>query len=505
MPEKYWPETVILWGAGATRYLGIYTTKELSKIILNIVLGDFSFLENKNDVLSNSFKELVNLRLGDNGDISRIYDFEALSIIIKVNPKFNLNELFTMMDQLLENDQGFNAFVNGENRFLRVERIKAAKRCLVFLIEELERLAVQNRPGFFDEYRIKPYYDFSTVLSKLMTDEAQEFYKRGYKTDTRKFYMYSYAVVSFNWDPVLSWNIYNSSIVENRRRIDLGGGHVLEQSMDYGIQIASRSNDETGIYYTTDESTCRQINKSNNSSRLLRTGKILFPHGMFGCRVCPECGKSIADFSQNTNRLSTKCFGPSISSLLQSGWQYNTLKEKKYKNGAIECPYCGQITYPYDMPIIMQTSLRNKNMFPLYEIRSELGLLLKNARHIIFAGYSLPEDDMMVKTFFMSSIAGTNREKLSCTIINHDPKYKNMEGWIEGSNIMDYINENKYSSASRSIRSICDIFNINNTRLSLNGIPDVFIEKKKISTNKVIDLLYPQNCFGEGFPIIRKA
>ena len=36
MENRYWPETVILWGAGATKALGLYATKELVEIVSKI-------------------------------------------------------------------------------------------------------------------------------------------------------------------------------------------------------------------------------------------------------------------------------------------------------------------------------------------------------------------------------------------------------------------------------------------------------------------------------------
>lgn len=43
MSEKYWPETVILWGAGATKSLGLHATKELMQLISKLVEAIFLF------------------------------------------------------------------------------------------------------------------------------------------------------------------------------------------------------------------------------------------------------------------------------------------------------------------------------------------------------------------------------------------------------------------------------------------------------------------------------
>ncbi|MCT8978052.1 hypothetical protein N4T77_15790 [Clostridium sp. CX1] len=505
MPEKYWPETVILWGAGATKSLGLYATKELIQLVIKINNNDFSFLENKDEKLKKAFKKLVTEDLIKDPRLSKIYDLKALETILKTNTKLNMHELFTMLDQLIDNDMGFNAFCNGKTEFLRVDRIKAAKRCLILLIEELERISVQKSPGYMDELSVSSYYEFSKVLTELMREEALFFEKRGYKRDARRFYLYSYAIISFNWDPILLWNIFNAHKEENDNPVHLRDGLKLRLFDDFGSKITSTEMDssESEIWYTADESQCKRVNDYKYPSRIVRIGKILFPHGVFGSRICPECGKYITTFGSRWDRLSTEVFGPSVCEELQINWKYKTKKEAKYKRGAIECPYCGQVTYPYDMPLIMQTLAKKRSIPPLEEIKTEMGLLMKNAKHIIFAGYSLPLDDIMVKTFFMSSISGNDRSKLKCTVVNFDENYRGNEDWLRGEELNRYVKESGNSQVVECIENVCDIFNIQNVRVSLKGVPDVFMEHGRCKKEKVIDLLYPKEYFKEGFPLIR--
>ncbi|MFL0196687.1 hypothetical protein ACJDU8_14125 [Clostridium sp. WILCCON 0269] len=504
MPEKYWPETVILWGAGATKDLGLHATKELIKLVLNISNNDFSFLNNKDKKLADAFKKLVTEDLIKDPWLSSVYDLKALEAIISTNNKFNMHDLFTMLDQLIENNMGFNVFHNGKRQFLRVERVKAAKRCLILLIEELERLSVQKIPGYVDGKKMEPYHQFAKILTELMVEESKAFEGRGYKRDTRKFYLYSYAIISFNWDPVILWNIFNVHKEQNRSPICLQDGLKLQLYDDFGTRIASSQldGDESEIWYTSDESQCKSINDYNYPSRIARIGKILFPHGMFGSRICPECGKSIITFEEKWDRLSTEIFGPSILQDLQKNWKYKTYKENKYKKGAIECPYCGQITYPYDMTLIIQSLSKQRNVAALEELKTEMGLLMKNAKHIIFAGYSLPLDDIMVKTFFMSSISGNDKNKLKCTVINYDEKYKG-EDWLIGEDIYKYMRKSKNNSVVGCIENVFDIFLEKNIRVCLKGMPNVLMKNGKVSRKKVIELLYPKEYFEEGFPIKR--
>ncbi|CAB1250490.1 hypothetical protein ACFHWD_02485 [Clostridium sp. MT-14] len=504
MPEKYWPETVILWGAGATKSLGLHATNELMRLVLKISKKDFSFLNGKDEKLSNAFKKLIVEDLIKDTKISKIYDLKALEAIISTNDKLNMHELFTMLDQLIDNNMGFNAFLHGKTQFLRAERVQAAKRCLILIIEELERFSIQNTPGYTDREKMEPYYQFAKILTELMIEEAQEFENRGYRRDTRRFYLYSYAIISFNWDPIILWNLFNAHKEKNQNPVKLKDGLKLQLYDDFGTQISSAQLDgnESGIWYVTDEPQCKGINDYNYPSRIIRIGKILFPHGMFGSRICPECGKSIISFAKKWNRLSTEIFGPSILKPLQKNWRYTTQKEKIYKRGAIECPYCGQITYPYDMTLIIQSLSKKRSVPTLEELKTEMGLLMKNAKHIVFAGYSLPLDDIMVKTFFMSSISGNDKNKLKCTVINYDEEYRE-SGWLSGNNILEYVKKSKNNSAAECIENICDIFPLENIRVNLSGIPDVFMEDGKCSKKKVMDLLYPEEYFKEGFPIYR--
>jgi predicted RNA-binding Zn-ribbon protein involved in translation (DUF1610 family) len=462
-------------------------------------------LNGKNEELADAFKKLIMEDLSKDHKISKIYDLKALEIIICTNSKFNMHELFTMLDQLIENNMGFNAFFNGKTEFLRVERIQAAKRCLILIIEELERISIQDTPGHVNREKMEPYYEFSKILTELMEEEARVFENRGYRRNTRRFYLYSYAIISFNWDPVILWNLFNAHKEKNENPIILEDGLKLQLYDDFGTQISYDQLDgsESGIWYVTDEAQCKGINDYNYPSRVMRIGKILFPHGMFGTRICPECGKSIISFARQWNRLSTEVFGPSILEPLQKNWKYATEKEKIYKRGAIECPYCGQITYPYDMTLVIQSLSRKRSVPTLEEMKTEMGLLIKNAKHIIFAGYSLPMDDIMVKTFFMSSISGNDKNKVKCTVVNYDERHRGSE-WIKGEKIVEYIKSSENNPAAQCIENICDMFPLENIRVNLNGIPEVFMENGRCSREKVVDLLYPRECFAKGFPVDRR-
>ncbi|MGE5628945.1 MAG: hypothetical protein ACM3X7_12705 [Solirubrobacterales bacterium] len=505
MNNTCWPETVVLWGAGATKALGLYETRDLVDIVLSISKKDFSFLDDKNETLKESFLKLVTEDLINEPLLSKTYDFKALEAIIKTNPHINMHELFTMIDQLIYENMGFNVFYNGYSEFLRVDRVIGAKRCLILLVEELERVSIQKVPGFMDPEKVKPYFELADMLTELMKEEALYFDEKNFSRESRKFYLYSYAIISFNWDTVLLWNIFNSNKLHNSSPVIFKDGLKLNLSTDFGTQIAlADTNDENyEISYGSDETQCKAVNSRFYPSRVMRIGKFIFPHGMFGSRICPECGKYITTFGGMWDRYGTEIFGPSVFDKLQKNWKYRTKAEVEQKKGAIECPYCCQITYPYDMPLIMQTLAKKKSIPKLEEVKNEMGLLIKNAKHIVFAGYSLPLDDIMVKTFFMTILSGNDKNNLKCSIVNFDSDYNFNKNWMYGDDIKRYLKESTHQGSKACIKNVCDIFKLNNVRVSLKGIPYIFSKDGSCNRELLIELLYPKEYFPKGFPVDR--
>lgn len=220
-----WPETVVLWGAGATKSAGLLTNSDIARALTHILeqpFPDFSLEYSRlfpgisvSDRLKEGFNELLSQLYSDD-KLYRAYDLEALRYIAKSSPKslnidtgykanLKLQELFTLIDQLIDNNLGIETLDDkGEEYFIEQPRISAAKNCLKLLTEELQRVAVQGDT----QARISKaqfYHDFADTLAELMIREAFEYEKMGFKEDTRDFYLFSYAIVSFNWDPLIMY------------------------------------------------------------------------------------------------------------------------------------------------------------------------------------------------------------------------------------------------------------------------------------------------------------
>ena len=181
-------------------------------------------------------------------------------------------------------------------------------------------------------------------LTELIRKRAYE--KMGYKKDTRDFYLFSYAIVSFNWDPLIIWALFNAHKTRNDNPPCLRQGLPLRLFLDLGTTIATRKVDKNNniILYSANETQAIKINDSEYPSRIMRMGKLLYPHGIFGSRQCPQCGKLVISFGHVWDRYSALVFGPSLITELQQGWHYNEGEEND--PGVIKCPFCDQKAIP---------------------------------------------------------------------------------------------------------------------------------------------------------------
>ena len=118
-----------------------------------------------------------------------------------------------------------------------------------------------------------------------------------------------------------------------------------------------------------------------------------------------------------------------------------------------------------------------------------MGLLIKHAKHIIFAGYSMPRDDISEKVFIASSLSGEKIEEKKCTIIEYDPHYSTGQDWLMGTDILDYLRSRKELKPAKAINSILSIFDLNQTKLTLKGIPRIFNSYSSIE-QAIIDIFY---------------
>lgn len=506
--------------------------KHVRKVV-NKYCGEFSIPEQKRIEVGHYFDNL-----------HHVYDWNGVRSVARYiarkweekkakRGELIYRDLLTTIDQLVALDMAmpteelFYRKGDAPDRIYLIDkhRLLGVQRCIAHLTSTIQRMVVQVTPAKLSKKKLTPYWKFAEVLADLMHDESQAFYNRGYKTDERQFYYYTYSFISFNWDPIMAWLIFHAhkKINDTKPRI---GSSVLRLFNDSGDGIGIRKisdkedrGDENLLAFMMNESTCKRINdpkyQGGKNDRLVRVGKMLFPHAGLGWRICARCGKLFTDFGPNLDDLcSTVAFGPDLLPDINRAWRHRTKIEAEYQEhgecGVIQCIFCGSVTRPYDSPLILQSGIKAERHYVMEGIFRELGLVVGNARHIIFAGYSLPKDDYIYRCFLQSSWAGQPAEQRKgnrfCTLISHDPAYAKRNGfkpWLYEKDILAYLGHKTAKTESKTtIRNLLELFDIKDIRVSLLGFPNIVTDhRSKNLREATIDLLYPRHCFAEGFPI----
>lgn len=531
-----WPDVVIFWGAGATSYLGFPTTKEQGEIIRKLASNERLSNNDISDIFFNIKEPLMNLliALGHNsnstlGEINeeelncflkflkkgnkfkelrkegirdrliwlrRYYDWDALKNIINICPEENfLQNLFNIID--LNLSKGTGMYVPDKRRgnvFLNIDRLKGSRNCLIFLIQLMisstyERIVREKRQ------ELEPYIKFAEALARLMVEEAKE---KSLRTELNKrdFYLFSYAIISMNFDPILFWLLLNAHKKVNDRESTRLFSCPLKLFLDVGNVIANysirKNPKEDDFQFSFHESVAQRINdKKYKLNRIVRVGKFYFPHGSSIIRECPNCGKYFMLLGEEWSYYSNTLFPVNIIPYLR---RIPPISEKekdeiehKYKTDSITCPYCGSLTETSNSVMVMQTLFKQNLPLFVEEVQKEIKVCLENAKHIVLLGYSFPIDDVVWETTLLSK--KSSKKDTYCSVV---VGFKGEKRWLEGKELENFvkIHKGKEEYGTPTIEKMMRIFGKNNVRAYTGGIPNVW--SKGDTYGNVINLLYPK-------------
>lgn len=538
-----WPETVIFWGAGATASLGFPSTADIGKIVHELSdskdhqnthfdlikreLGIFlTALNSKNfaEITETQIQKVSELYCRKIDGLKKIlewrehYDWYALQNIALSIPVQNgdyatyLNDLYNVIDENIQSGTGF--WVSHDNTcvVLNEARLKKARTLLdvlqLWTISCAYHSAIKSKKATIAEY-----FSFAEKLAELMREEGK-FLKCHNKLDfsNRAFYLFSYAVISMNYDPFLLWVLLNIHKKLNEQKVIRFQpcSRVLKLfhdfSLYFGIRQIKKENEKLNdIWYPMNEAAAQRINSYENLDRVVRIGKFYFPHGSLGFRKCPHCGKLNIKLGDKWENFSQSLFFnfPFPTDLNQNEYRYNEENEEVSERGrtdAVKCQFCDNMTYTYDLAYVTQSSFKQRPTSFLAEMQSDMKVCLENCKHVVLMGYSLPQDDVLWRSVMMSKQSKTPK---FCSVV---VGYEGKKGWIAGESLQDWIDnikrnepeENWNNYGIQAIESAISVFGKKNVRAFTGGIPDVwkFVNVK--------DLLYPETIFTEGFPYFLK-
>ena len=103
------------------------------------------------------------------------------------------------------------------------------------------------------------------------------------------------------------------------------------------------------------------------------------------------------------------------------------------------------------------------------------------ARHIIFMGYSLPQDDVTYRAFFSASrqrSKARDERPVQCTVVGLEPKNPYWCGPADSEKLQ-----------ADTVRAAIDIFGDGNVRFFGGGIPNVFLDRDLVTEGALERLL----------------
>ena len=522
-----WPKTLIFWGAGATASLEMPITMRQGKVLT--ILGTDESLDQrigeafpffaKTPKHSQALRELF-LGLGDalndqdplyqEGQrlsqetrfqaLRKIYDWGTLKQIIQISPKgadenVTIQDLFNLIDLHRASHHGF---LNKGGEPIPPESLAGARQALTLILSLLFYEAYQQQ--LEQPETLRQYYEFAEALTQMMVEEGLRKENEGKQAIDREFYLFSYAVISMNWDPLLFWMLFNAHKASNERPsyLEINKRPIpmkLFHDMGHFMGIRKIDGKTPDVRYPLNEASAQRLNHPDHVAEYrVRMGKFYFPHGCLNGRECPSCGKWVVHLGDKWDVLSPTLFpSPILSQLNKVPREPKSQEEEEAFNqgqsDAVQCAYCGVITQQHHVPFLVQTNFKHNTPPFLEEIQRDMRVALEKAHHFIFMGYSLPSDDVLYRSLLAARQSRDTKQKICISIVvGYEPLAPDQ--WFQDKELEDYFLQNPALPAKKTFDSIQAIFGKKaKIRSYMKGIPAVFLSQNRADPQKVRTLL----------------
>jgi hypothetical protein len=442
-------------------------------------------------------------------DLRLTYDWPALKSAVSVCPasatdKFRINDLFNLLDMHIPTGFGFRTPAQGtvsalkklsDEKFLDARRLIGAKNALLMILVA----------SFYVDYQVcitskqdilAHYYQFAMAIGKRMQKKGEALSSSKAGLDQPSFYQGDVSFVSLNYDPIALWVQFcaNSCLNKSPDVPKIGTPPVpLHLFHDFGHLIPARrigKGEDDWPWYPLNEGAAQRLNEFKSADCRVRLTKFLFPHGCLCWRECPDCGKLSSFHGDEWKLNSAGLFPPppllAFDRRQCSPWIKGAEREQRERGrvDARKCLHCGTLTYTQHTQAIMQSSFKPRSPSFIDEIQRELRATTMRASHIIFMGYSLPTDDVTYRAFFSARRQRRGAE-VRCTVVSCDP---DNPGWYGPSSLDTRLHKRTFADIS-PVNAARDIFGKENVRFYGGGVPDVFLDKGKVTDASVEKLL----------------
>jgi hypothetical protein len=460
-------------------------------------------------------------------ELRRNYDWPALKLIAKARkdyfyireenkpPDNYLQEIYNMIDVLLKDNRGFTLTNDdGQDIHLSPERLRAAREMMILLGNLMFGCAYRkalNDSASMDNW--VPYRRFADTVASLMEDEADNLAKTLSDSPqaseskgifaSRMFYLFSYAILTTNFEPIFLWLFYQAHMKCNKNHdIRLGSpGRKLQLMMDFPNILAMRDpvdkDEELNLNFSfpVSEVSAQRLNDQRHlSDRIMRLGKFFFVHGSSNFRHCPRCGRLNLALGDSWDEKSPTLFAPGPTKALSWGIIPRSDKEREaHRRGeydAMECLFCGELTHAKDNFMYMQTQLKGSAPSFIKEITDEALSDLPSVKHIVLLGYRLPPDDTIWSATMFALLNRNKNRKVYCSVVCG---YEGPDKWLYGDEVLEVVHKYRHTDKENAmgagaIDNALNIFGKEYVRAYIGGIPLVFHNGDKAW---IRELMYP--------------
>ena len=436
-----------------------------------------------------------------------LYDWPALKVVIDACPKnkrgiVDLPDLFNILDLHDRSGHGFRVEAkNRPDQFLTPNRVRGARDALKLILQAMFYVSWQHcrqkRTGV-----LQRHYEFAKMLGERMQRQGRKLVDQGVAFDDRKFYLGDVAFASMNYDPIALWMQFLANRDLNKmptvphvgcpaRRLQLYHdlGHFVG-----GYRIERRKKGQRP-FYPMNESVAQRLNDADHGAAdRIRITKFLFPHGCLWWRECPDCGKLSSHMGDEWEVESpTLIPPPPLRAFVPPDTFHHRKPEEAeaWDEGRVDaraCVHCGTLTSAYDTQLIMQSNFKRSPPPFIEEIERDLRVLVQQADHIVFMGYSLPRDDVEYRAFFAARRQRKESRPVKCSVVVG--QHADYRRWRRFSDIkLSDLDERERNT----LKTAREIFEKENVYFYGGGIPDVFMENGQVTMPAVERLLSWEN------------
>ena len=440
-------------------------------------------------------------------ELRTLYDWPALVAAINVcqgrtpqtgptaesgHPGLELIDLFNLLDMHRQSGHGFR---DRDGSFLTPQRVLGARGALGLLIQSLSYVDwhVHARSGVDLDH----HYDFALEMGRRMQSQGLQFAQGAGPDDFEElgFILGDVGVVSMNWDPVGPW----AQFVANRRLnrasdVPQVGSPACRMQLyhDLGYFVAGprvqKDHKGSKVWQPMNISSARQLNDRNHGAEVrIRVSKFLFPHGCLWWRECPNCGK-LSSYIGDAWKIDSETLLPPpplkafVDDIPFENWCGDERREWDLgKVDARACVHCQTLTYAHHTPLVMQTSFKTPPPPFLEEIQREMRVVVQEADHIVFMGYSLPTDDVTYRAFLAARIRKDAEDQVRCSVVGKQDGSESR--WLYPEELQTK------RSPPEAVTRARQLFGPDNVRYFGAGIPEVFLHGGVAVTANTVDRL----------------